>query len=253
MNIVLLGSGNVATHMGHAFTRAGCRIVQVYSRALPHAQSLATALGTDAIDALGDVDVDADAFVIAVKDDAVEDVISQLPAIPKGIVLHTAGSLGIDVFTGCVHRYGVVYPVQTFSKAKAVDFSTVPLAIEASDGARLADLFNRPGRVPGRVFACDSKQRLSLHVAAVFACNFTNHCYAIADGLLRKYGLDFDLIRPLILETAEKVVEHQPKDVQTGPAVRRDGSTMRKHLELLQDDPGLAKLYALLSEQIGRA
>lgn len=253
MNIVLLGSGNVATHMGHAFTRAGCRIVQVYSRTLAHAASLAEAVGAEAIDVVDGVNRNADAFVVAVKDDAIHDVICQMPEINDGMVLHTAGSVGMDIFAGCVPRYGVLYPVQTFSKAKAIDFSSVPLAVEASDDRTLAGLRDLAGRLSSRVFVCDSKQRLSLHVAAVFACNFANHCYAVADELLKVHKLDFELIRPLILETAEKVMKHRPRDVQTGPAVRRDATTMAKHLTLLQDDPDLVKLYTLLSEHIGRS
>src|SRR5690606_5053574 len=146
---------------------------------------------------------------------------------------------------------GVLYPLQTFSKARAVDFATVPIAVEASDEAASVRLEALAGSLSRRVFRCDSKQRISLHVAAVFACNFANHFYGIAADILNRYDLDFDLIRPLVLEAAQKVMEHQPKDVQTGPAVRNDLRTMEKHLRLLEADPALAQLYRLISERIG--
>lgn len=156
----------------------------------------------------------------------------------------------MDALSGRAAHFGVLYPVQTFSKAVAVDFSSLPLAVEASDEATLTQLEALAASLSSRVFRCDSNQRLSLHVAAVFACNFVNHCYAVGDAILARHGLDFDLIRPLILETATKVMAHRPDAVQTGPAVRNDTDTMRRHLALLADCPGLAQLYGTLSERI---
>ena len=250
MDVVLLGSGNVASHLGNALVGAGHVVTQVYSRTRAHAQVLADALGATATDRLAAVDVHADIYVIAVKDDAIAAVAAQLPRTLKGVVAHTAGSVDMDVLAGHVADYGVLYPLQTFSTAKAVDFSTVPLAVEASGDKAMARLQTAANSLSHRVFRCDSKQRLSLHVAAVFACNFTNHFYAIADDILNHYGLNFDLIRPLILETAHKAMEHQPNQVQTGPAVRNDRRTMEKHLELLGADPALAELYRLISKRI---
>ncbi|MBK1438660.1 DUF2520 domain-containing protein [Parapedobacter sp. ISTM3] len=252
MNIVLLGSGNVATHLGRALVDAGHRIIQVYSPTQAHAMVLADAVNARAIDDLAVVEPNADVYVIAVKDDAIAQVAAQLPPSSNGIVVHTAGSVAMEVFAGHAERYGVVYPVQTFSKAKAVDFSAVPVAVEASDPATYTALARLGESLSTRVFPCDSGQRLSLHVAAVFACNFANHLYAIGAGILREHGLDFGLIRPLILETAEKVMKHEPEDVQTGPAVRNDIGTMQRHLALLDGQPDLAELYRKLSERIGR-
>lgn len=251
MDIVLLGSGNVATHMGSALVRAGHRIKQVYSRTEAHAQALAAVLGAATTADLTAIDPQADVYIIAVKDDALAAVAAQLPPTLRGTVAHTAGSVDVEVLAGHVVEYGVLYPLQTFSKAKSVDFSTVPIAVEASGEAALIRLEALAGSLSKRAFRCDSKQRLSLHVAAVFACNFTNHFYAIAADILSQQGLDFDLIRPLIFETAQKVMEHWPKDVQTGPAVRNDVRTMETHLKLLEADPALARLYRLISERIG--
>ncbi len=249
MDVVLLGSGNVATHLGHALVQAGHRIKQVYSRTEAHAQVLAHALRTEATAELAAVDARADVYLIAVKDDAVAEVAAKLPRT-QAMVVHTAGSIDMAVLAAQASNHGVCYPLQTFSKAKAVDFSTVPIAVEASGEAALARLEEMAGSLSRRVFRCDSTQRLSLHVAAVFACNFTNHLYAVAADILNAHGLDFDLIRPLILETAQKVMEHQPIDVQTGPAVRKDVRTMEKHLALLEANPALAQLYQLISERI---
>ena len=251
MDIVLIGSGNVATHLGGALAGAGHRIVQVYSRTAAHATALAGTLGAGATTDPTTIDIHADVYILAVKDDAIAAVAAQLPAGLKGTVVHTAGSVGMDVLNGHAEACGVLYPLQTFSKAKPVDFSVIPVAVEASDDTALAGLETLAGSVSGRVFRCDSRQRLSLHVAAVFACNFTNHFYAIAADMLGEHGLDFDLIRPLIFETAQKVMEHRPADVQTGPAVRHDVRTMEKHLELLRDHPALAGLYELISRRIG--
>ena len=253
MDIVLLGSGNVATHLGGALLNAGHRVVQVYSPTKAHAEILARTLNAAAIDNLPAIATGADAYIIAVKDDAIAQVIAQLPSPLHGVVVHTAGSVDIGVLAVHAANYGVLYPVQTFSKAKAVDFTTIPIALEASDEATHHRLAQLAGSLSNRVFNCNSKQRLSLHVAAVFACNFTNHLYTIAADLLDEHGLDFDLITPLILETAEKVMEHHPRDVQTGPAVRNDVRTMQKHLELLETDTSLAQLYRLISERISNA
>lgn len=252
MTIALLGSGNVATHMGRALTGKGYDILQVYSRTLAHAQSLANALGTQAIDDLAYLNTTADAYIIAVSDDAIKPVLLQLPPALKGMVLHTAGSVNITAFVGHAIRYGVLYPVQTFSTAKKqVDFSSIPIALEASDEKTMNDVRTLSNRLSNRVFPCDSKQRLALHVAAVFACNFTNYLYAVAADILDDHQLDIDLIRPLIVETAEKVLTHEPKDVQTGPAVRDDRETQQKHLVLLEKDhPDKVALYQSLSQLI---
>jgi len=252
MNIVLLGSGNVATHLGQALVDAGHRIVQVYSRTEHHAASLAKPLEAQAISEPSAVQTDADVYLIAVKDEAIGAVAAELPQNRRGVTVHTAGSVDIGSLSPYAGRFGVLYPVQTFSKVKPVDFSVIPIAVEASDEHAYAILKGLADSISARVFPCNSKQRLSLHVAAVFACNFTNHLYAIGADILRGHELDFDLIRPLILETAEKVMVHLPHEVQTGPAVRGDIRTMQRHLELLKGQSELLYLYQSLSKQIGR-
>lgn len=250
MNIILLGSGNVATHFGEALVKAGHRVTQVYSRTYAHASRLAGRIGAEPVAELAALDRKADLYLIAVSDDAIGRLAAQLPSSLQGLVVHTAGSVGLDVLAQPQRRYGVMYPVQTFSLAKAVDFSKVPLALEGSDEQVYTQLEQIAVTLSGRTFACNSKQRLAIHVAAVFVCNFTNHLYAVGADLLDRHGLAFDLVRPLILETAQKVLTYQPREVQTGPAVRNDSGTMEKHLALLADRPELMSLYQLISARI---
>ncbi len=282
MKIVLIGSGNVASQLGKALIKSGYAVVQVYSRRLEHAQELATALAEGStedtakdlakgstesrpiipIDRLDRLDREADLYFICVSDQAIAEVIGQLPVGLKGVVVHTSGSTSISVFAdegasdvgsgGYQGRHGVFYPVQTFSKAKAIDFKNIPLALEASDPDTYQLLSGVAAGLSERVFPCDSNQREAIHIAAVFACNFSNYLYTVADQILQQHGLDFELIRPLILETAEKAQLFAPASVQTGPAVRKDLKIVQQHLDFLDReklaDPRIRQLYALISE-----
>lgn len=249
MNIVLLGSGNVATHLGRAFKMAGQTIVQVWSRNPEHATELADTLAAEAISDMEDVSRSADLYIISVKDDAIRTVATSLKLDNK-LIVHTSGSVGLDVLDGISSRVGVFYPLQTFSKSKAVDFRQVPIAIEAREADDVAVIRSVADRLSEKVIELNSQQRKTLHVAAVFACNFTNHLYAISKDLLDKQELDFELIRPLINETADKIKLNDPQDVQTGPAVRGDQQTIETHLSMLDDQPELREIYEKLSQSI---
>ncbi len=249
MNIVLLGSGNVATHLGRAFKMAGQSIVQVWSRDIEHAKELADTLASEAISDMDDINRSADLYIIAVKDDAISEVGSKLKIGDK-LIVHTSGSTPLQALDGVSAHTGVFYPLQTFSKNKAVDFRQVPIAIEASNPEDLASIRAIADRLSERVTELSSTQRKALHVAAVFACNFTNHLFAISQRLLEAENLDFDLVRPLIAETADKVQLYDPETVQTGPALREDTEIINSHLEMLQDKPELEELYKKLSQSI---
>lgn len=249
MNIVLLGSGNVATHLGRAFKLAGQTIVQVWSRDIEHAKELADTLASEAISDMEDINRSADLYIIAIKDDAIRDVASKLKIDDK-LIVHTSGSTGLEVLDGVSSHIGVFYPLQTFSKNKAVDFRQIPIAIEASTPEDVAVIRAIADRLSERVTELSSAQRKALHVAAVFACNFTNHLFAIAQELLEAENLDFDLIRPLIAETATKIQLNDPATVQTGPALREDNEIINSHLEMLHDKPELQELYKRLSQDI---
>ncbi|WP_114937180.1 Rossmann-like and DUF2520 domain-containing protein [Mucilaginibacter endophyticus] len=249
MNITIIGSGNVATHMAAAFKNAGHRIVQVYSRDIQHASLLAYHVGAEAIDNLADINSDTGLFVVSVKDDAIATIAEALSAHQK-LIVHTSGSTELSTLLAFTSNAGVFYPLQTFSKIKELDFRSVPLCLEAANDTILADLKQLAFTISNNVYTVSSAQRRILHLAAVFACNFPNYLYSVAQDLLAQYQLEFDLLRPLILETAQKVLEQEPRNVQTGPAVRNDAGTMAAHMQLLSDMPMLQEVYTLLSQGI---
>jgi len=249
MRISLIGSGNVATHLGAAFKNAGHTIVQVYSRNANHAALLAYHLGAAPTNDLACLTAETDIFIIAVKDDAIANVARELTKYQK-ILVHTSGSTSLEVLSDCTPDAGVLYPLQTLSKNKEVDFSVVPLCIEDT-GNNITDKLNELAyTVSKSVYRVNSEQRRTLHLAAVFACNFPNYLYTVAQQLVEQSGLGFELLRPLILETAQKVQVAFPGQVQTGPAARKDETTMAAHLQMLDNDPQLKELYKLLSQAI---
>lgn len=249
MKIVLLGSGNVATHLAQALVAKGEEIVQVYSQNLNHARSLTDLVGGEPINILTHVNGNADLYVIAVKDDAIESIGHQLRSV-NGLVLHTSGTTDISVLSSQVKHAGVLYPVQTFSKTKGVSFDEIPLCIEATDEIQLSILQNLAAKLSTRVYHVEGNKRKALHLAAVFACNFPNHLYALANQFLKQHELDFEIIRPLIKETADKVMTNLPENVQTGPAVRADETTLSKHFSMLNNMPELQNIYKNLSDSI---
>ncbi|WP_443938404.1 Rossmann-like and DUF2520 domain-containing protein [Pedobacter sp. MW01-1-1] len=249
MKIVVLGSGNVATHLAKALQAAGEDVIQIYSPNLINANTLAQELGAVAINQFNQLVQDADLYVIAVKDDAIATVAEKLKDM-DGLVVHTSGTTDMHVLTEKVKNAGVFYPLQTFSKAKEVSFSEIPICLEANSTENLEKLKRLAATLSNKVYEVDGEKRKVLHLAAVFACNFTNHLYALANTLLVKNGLSFDIIRPLIAETADKVMIEMPEDVQTGPAIRNDVSTMSKHVAMLAEMPELKNIYESLSKSI---
>lgn len=247
MKVALLGAGNVATNLALALHKAKVNVVQVWSNTHHNATLLASKIGAEAVEELASLQ--ADICLLAIKDDAITIVLDGLRDF-HGIVAHTAGAVSINVFAKKANKYGVFYPLQTFSKTRAVDFSTVPICLEA-DGAETLQVLTKLGNaISNNVSAVSSAQRKILHVAAVFACNFPNYLFGKADELLGQHSLDFNLLRPLILETALKVQQNSPANVQTGPAIRKDEATMQAHLELLNGNKTLTDIYNLLSESI---
>ena len=231
MKVVLIGRGRLATNLLAALQQAGHEAVSINSRTLEG------------------LPLEADAFIVAVKDSALEDVIRRATkGREQQLFLHTAGSMPMSLFEGHTSRYGVFYPMQTFSKERLVDFAEIPVFIEGADPAirPLAESISR------RVYELSTEARKYLHLSAVFACNFVNHCYALSAELLEQHGLPFDVMLPLIDETARKVHELHPHDAQTGPAVRYDENVIRMQSALLADNPELQQIYELLSLDIHR-
>ncbi len=249
MRITLIGSGNVATHLGAALKNAGHQLIQVWSRNLQHAALLAYHVKAEPIDQLNEISAETDLIIIAVKDDAVEDVASFIDLKTK-LVVHTCGAVNMQVLEKYFDRCGVFYPLQTFSKTRELDFKTVPICIESTDKNSTAILLDLGKTISNNVNIIDSNQRKTLHLAAAFACNFPNYLYSIAADLLEHEQFSFDLLKPLILETALKVQMFLPSQVQTGPAIRGDMQTVDAHLHLLQQEPKLQEIYRLLSQGI---
>jgi predicted short-subunit dehydrogenase-like oxidoreductase (DUF2520 family) len=249
MRITIIGSGNVATHLAAAFKNAGHRLVQVYSKNMHNAALLAYHVGADPIDDLHNINPDTDLFVISVNDDVIARVIKDLARHQK-LTVHTSGATDLSTISAINPKAGVFYPLQTLSKNKEVDFWSVPLCIEGADELITGELLQLALTISNKVYRINSDQRKILHLAAVFACNFPNYLYDVARQLLEEHQVAFELLRPLILETAKKVQDNLPAGVQTGPAVRGDGSTMAAHLQLLNDEPRLKMIYELLSQGI---
>ena len=247
--IVILGAGNVAHHMGLNLVKALYNVVQVYSRTLCAAQQLAQLLQCTATCNEKEVIRDADLYLFAVKDDALLSLLERLNLSDR-VLVHTAGSVEQNVFSPYTPHFGVIYPLQTLSKSRAVDFSNVPLLVEASDSNTLQNLTVIAHDLSNVVHQTNGVQRQVLHVAAVFACNFTNHMYRLAFDFVKERGVSFDLLKPLIEETARKIAIVSPAEAQTGPAVRFDRNIIDKHTEFLKNDKKLAEIYALLTADI---
>lgn len=249
MRITMIGSGNVSTHLAAALKNAGHRIIQVFSPNVEHASLLAYHVGAEAIDDISTINADTDLFIIAVKDDAIVNIARQL-AVYQRLIVHTSGATSLSALSDVMHNAGVFYPLQTFSKERELDFRSVPLCIEGADEAITKTLIELGQTISNNIYRVDSIQRKILHLSAVFACNFPNYLYYVAQNLLAKHELDFNLLRALIAETAEKVQQRLPAAVQTGPAVRNDVQTMAAHEQLLEEDVFLQNLYRLLSEGV---
>ena len=250
MKIVLIGAGNLATHLGKALHAAGHDMVQVFSRTMQSAETLASFLDAEPLTDMAQVRDDADVYIFSVKDSALEQLISQLCGDDEKVFLHTAGSMPMSVFRGKALHYGVLYPMQTFSKQREVDFSIIPCFIEANDEFALKQIEGLAGQISHRVFQLSSEDRKYLHLSAVFACNFANHCYAASQELLQQHGIPFDVMLPLIDETAAKVHGMTPKEAQTGPAVRYDENVIGKQIQLLENQPYFQKIYDCMSKSI---
>ncbi|MGI4803549.1 MAG: Rossmann-like and DUF2520 domain-containing protein [Janthinobacterium lividum] len=249
MRITLIGSGNVATHLAAAFKNAGHKIVQVYSRNLQHAALLAYHVKAEPINHFTELSAETDLIIISVKDDALEQVASFI-TLKNILVVHTCGAVSMQVLQKYFDNCGVFYPLQTFSKVRELDFWSVPLCIESTDKNSMQVLLDLGRTISNNVQMIDSDQRKTLHVAAAFACNFPNYLFGVAANLLQQKQMNFDLLKPLILESALKVQEFLPQNVQTGPAIRRDEKTMQTHLDLLKEQPNLQEIYRLLSQGI---
>ena len=250
MKIVIIGSGNLATQLALALKDVNHSIVQIFSRTASHAQELANKIGCSYTASLEAVLSDAELYILAVKDDSLASLAATLCASrPSALFLHTAGSMPLSVFEGHASQYGVLYPMQTFSKNRRVNFGEIPCFIEASSPEALAIIRTLAESISDHVVDCDFEKRKKMHLAAVLACNLTNHCYRLAERVLDAEQIDFRLFLPLIEETARKVKTLSPKDAQTGPMVRYDQNVMQMQIAMLPDDR-TREIYRLMAESI---
>ncbi|MGA0560507.1 Rossmann-like and DUF2520 domain-containing protein [Larkinella sp. VNQ87] len=260
MKLSFIGAGNLAWHLAMAFENAGHYICEVYSRTPQHAGQLISML-YDARPSpdLNFAESEAELFVLAIPDDAIDEVTAQLVLPENAMVVHTSGSKSLeslrrlmDIYSDVPVRTGVFYPLQTFSKGiKPLSFDIIPLCIEASDPETETELVALGQSMSQIVYLVNSHERKVLHVAAVFACNFTNYLLGLAKDLTDAEDLEFDLLRPLIEETVQKALDAEhPALVQTGPARRGDLNTLRLHQSYLSDKPTLLQVYRLLSDGI---
>ncbi|WP_198077705.1 Rossmann-like and DUF2520 domain-containing protein [Acinetobacter calcoaceticus] len=252
MKISLIGSGRVAFHLAQALLAQGHNIVQVYARDFDKTQKFAEKIQAKACQSLQQFQ-STELIILAVSDSAIAELVKQVHELfPETLMVHTSGSTNIEVISHVHDKAGVFYPLQTFSFERDVDWSATPLFVEALaevDQKLLSDLANSLSK---RVYQYTSKQRLTLHLAAVFACNFSNYCFDMAKQIVDAEQVDFSLLYPLIVETAKKATENDPKQMQTGPAMRGDQNILAMHQNLLaqaeRDD--LKEVYQLLSDGI---
>ncbi|MGB7786507.1 MAG: DUF2520 domain-containing protein [Salinimicrobium sp.] len=243
MQLVLLGSGNVATHLYKAFSASKkVQVKQVYNHTRNNLDRFDTEVTTE-LSALADADV----YLLALKDDVIPQIAETLSS-KNALIAHTSGSAGLDALEKC-ERKGVFYPLQTFSKDKRLDYSEIPFCLEANSPEDLSLLKDMAAEVSGKFYEISSEQRKKIHLSAVFVCNFVNHLYSIGENICKENDIPFEILQPLIMETARKIRDASPSEVQTGPAIRNDQSTIQAHLEQLTD-PQNKEIYQLLTQAI---
>ena len=255
MKIAFIGAGRLATNLAPALKRAGVEIVEVWSKTQASAQALASLVGCKACwGRVGNATTEADLYLLSVKDSVLKDVISELHAGREhALFAHTAGSLPLSLFAEAGHPRGAVfYPMQTFSKERSVDFARVHFFVEACEpmDCQLLLALARSLTSASNVHETSSAERRRLHLAAVFACNFANHCFALSDDVLRAAGLPFDAMLPLIEETVLKLRELPPAQAQTGPAIRRDENVIGMQRAMLLNQPRLLAVYDTMTRSI---
>ncbi|MDO4691369.1 MAG: DUF2520 domain-containing protein [Porphyromonadaceae bacterium] len=255
LKVVLLGTGNVAYHLAKRLSQlADFVLVQIYGRHLDKAREVAAAVGSqpEAIDQTKQIAPDADYYIFSVSDSALPTVWDSMPPT-SGIWLHTAGSVGLSLMQPYHTACGVLYPLQTFSRERLLEWSNLPIYIEAVDEASRRPIEHLARALSPVVYEATSEQRQQIHLAAVLACNFVNHLLALSEEWMLSHALEPKALLPLIEETVAKVKELPAREAQTGPAKRGDCTTMLKHQTMLEQvNPDLAKLYETLSRSIGQ-
>ncbi len=249
IKLSIIGSGNVAQHLIVALQNsiingAEMELVQVFAR---QKTSVTQLLDFNNITHNWSTLAEADLYILAVSDDAISTVSEQIPYKNK-LVVHTSGGISLEILASN-NRKGVFYPLQTFSKNKTVDFKIIPICIESQNASDYQLLQKVAQTISDAVFAINSEQRKALHLAAVFVNNFTNHLYKIGNDICKENNVPFEILKPLIQETAEKITQLSPNEAQTGPAIRNDIETINAHLSFLSDE-NQKNIYKILTQSI---
>ena len=250
--ISIIGAGNVAWHLAPALENIGYVVNEVYSRDIKKAKALVKNLyDAEAVNDLDFRESNALIFIVAVSDKAIKKVANGIDLPTGAILVHTSGSQPMEVLAYAgTSNIGVFYPLQTFSKHSKMDFSDIPICVEAEKKEVRKLLKSMATQLSKKVYKTNSESRKALHVAAVFACNFTNHLFSISEGIMKKNKMDFEMLKPLIVETVNKMLDSGAQKSQTGPAVRGDFEIMDDHLTFLNDNKKQAEIYQLLSQHI---
>ena len=249
-NVVLIGAGHMAYHLGNALKRSNNKLLKVINRSTKGGERLAFELGCSFSTDFSDIPKETDVVIIAVKDDAVKLVAEQISCTGI-IVTHTSGSVPMSALENSSDKIGVFYPLQTMHRDVEVDMNEVPFCIEANSKWNEGVLLELARSLSENVQVLTSEQRKISHIAAVFVCNFTNHFYALSEEILEQNGMSLDILKPLIKKTASNILTDHPKALQTGPAKRNDSKVMQEHLDMLENlSPELKKLYEDVSVSI---
>ena len=250
--ISFIGSGNLAWHLAPALDNAGFIVKEVYSRNARHAEELTERLYQAEVKASLDFSTsDSSIFIIAANDDSISDIAREIILPEDAVLAHTSGSVPLtDLQFAATTNIGVFYPLQTFSKNKKVDFKQTPIFIESNNEETENVLMTLAKAISSQVKQIGSEERKALHIAAVFASNFTNHMLTLSQKIMQQNGMEFDWLKPLIIETINKSLQVGPETAQTGPARRGDLETLEKHMAFLQSDPDLSEVYKIMSQHI---
>jgi len=248
MKISIIGSGNTATVLGKLLKQNGNTIHQVYGRNTAAVTNLAQALNAGIQPDLVSLDKTSDLYIIAVKDDAVAEVSDQLRLDDK-IVVHTCGSISMNVLKDTSAKYGVLYPLQSLRKELNY-LPAIPFLVDGSDEETKQVIFDLASTISSNVMMADDAQRLQYHLTAIIVSNFSNHLFTLAKQYCDAHNTNFSLLLPLIEETVQRLHQYDPLKMQTGPAARGDEAVIQKHLQLLDDAPQLKNIYALMTQSI---
>lgn len=249
MDVVIIGAGNVGTHLAKALKAAGVTVVQIMSRTMKSAVELASEIGCSFATDYADINRNADLYILCVTDSSIGLILRQLKLGEK-LIVHTSGSVGINVFYDYAVNYGNIYPLQSFSKFKDINYAEVPVFVEANTDENKQILIDLVKLVTPHVQVLNSQQRSILHLCAIFINNFPNHLCTIAEKLMKDNQLQFDLLKPLMKETLEKILKYSPYISQTGPAIRKDEIILQKHRDALTNYPDVLQIYNAITESI---